>query len=77
MCVDIRHFWKPQDEVVPTKKGMCLRLLEYNHLEILADIRNTLPELITVVRCFLKSDHMDQLGAFQCSECNPKDFQNW
>ena len=26
-CVDIRQFWKPQDEVVPTKTGMCLRPL--------------------------------------------------
>ena len=77
-CVDIRQFWKPQDEVVPTKTGMCLGPLEYNRLkEILFDIGNALPELSAVVPCFLQSDHINQLGALQCSECNPNDFQNW
>ena len=28
-CMDIRQYWKPQEEVVPTKKGLCLRPLEY------------------------------------------------
>ena len=27
-CMDIRQYWKPQEEVVPTKKGLCLRPLE-------------------------------------------------
>ena len=22
-CMDIRQFWKPKDELVPTKKGLC------------------------------------------------------
>ncbi|XP_053388402.1 uncharacterized protein LOC123540135 [Mercenaria mercenaria] len=25
VCVDIRQHWKPENEVVPTKKGICLR----------------------------------------------------
>ena len=25
----------------------------------------------------LLRDHMNQLGALRCSECNPNDFQNW
>ena len=78
VCVDIRQFWKPQDEVVPTKKGMCLRPLEYSSLkQRLPEIGNVLPELNAVVPCFLQSDHMNQLGALQCSECNPNDFHNW
>lgn len=24
-CMDIREFWKPENKVVPTKKGLCLR----------------------------------------------------
>ena len=28
-CMDIRQYLKPQEEVVPTKKGLCLRPLEY------------------------------------------------
>ena len=23
------------------------------------------------------SDHMNQLGALQCLECNPNDYENW
>lgn len=78
VCVDIRQFWKPQDEVVPTKTGICLRPLEFDRLkDLLSEIGNTLPELNPVVPCFLQSDHLNQLGALQCSECNPNDFQNW
>ena len=55
-CMDIRQYWKPQEEVVPTKKGLCLRSQE-------------------VVPCYVQSDHMNQLGALQCSECNPNDYE--
>ena len=27
--MDKRQYWKPQEEVVPMKKGLCLRPLEY------------------------------------------------
>ena len=73
VCVDIRQYWKPQEELVPTKKGICLRHLK----ELLPEIGNALPELSVVVPCFLQSDHMNQLGALQCSECNPNDYNNW
>ena len=26
---------------------------------------------------FVQIDHMNQLGALQCSECNPNDYENW
>ena len=32
-CMDISQYWKPQEEVVPTKKGLCLRALEYIAVE--------------------------------------------
>lgn len=77
-CVDIRQFWKPEEEVVPTRKGLCLRPLEYRRLkEILSDINNTIPELSATVPCAFQSDHANQLGYLQCSECNPNDFMNW
>ena len=78
VCVDIRQNWKPEEEVVPTTKGICLRPSEYVRLkELLPEIGNALPELDGVVSCFLQSDHMNQLGARQSSECNPNDFCNW
>ena len=77
-CMDIRQYWKPKDEVIPTKKGLCLRPIEYSVLkELIPEIGTTLPELDAVVPCYMQSDHMNQLGALQCSECNPNDFANW
>ena len=77
-CVDIRQYWKPEEEVVPTKKGLCLRPDEYKALkEVLPEIGQTLPELDAVVPCYLQSDHMNQMGALQCPECNPNEHMNW
>ena len=77
-CVDIRQYWKPEEALVPTKKGLCLRPLEYQRLkDLLPEIGQNLPELDTVVPCYLQSDHMNQLGMLQCSECNPNDCMNW
>ena len=45
--------------------------------ELLTEIGRALPELDGVVPCYIQSDHMNQLGALQCSECNPNDYQNW
>ena len=77
-CMDIRQYWKPQEEVIPTKKGLYLRPLEYIAVkELLTEIGRALPELDGVVSCYVQSDHMNQLGTLRCSECNPNDYQNW
>ena len=77
-CMDIRQYWKPQEEVVPTKEGLCMRPLEYNAVkELVPEIGRALLELDGVVPCYVQSDHMNQLGALQCSECNPNDHENW
>lgn len=77
-CVNIRQYWKPEEELVPTKKGLCLRPLEYQRLkELIPEIGRTLPELDAVVPCYLQSDHQNQIGALQCPECNPNDYTNW
>ena len=77
-CVNIRQYWKPEEEVVPTKKGLCLRSIEYNKLkELIPEIGKILPDLNAVVPCYLQSDHANQLGALRCPECNPNDYMNW
>ena len=77
-CVDIRQFWKPENEVVPCKKGMCLRPVEYRRLkEVLPEVGASIPELSSVVPCAFQSDHANQLGYLRCSECNPNDYTNW
>ena len=78
VCVDIRQHWMPEEKVVPTKKGLCLRPLEYQRLkELVPLIGQALPELDAVVPCYMQSDHMNQVGALQCPECNPNDCMNW
>ena len=52
-CMDIRQYWKPQEEVIPTKKGLYLRPLEYIAVqELLTEIGRALPELEGVVPCY-------------------------
>ena len=73
LCVDIRQYWKPEEKVVPTRKGLCLRPIEYTTLRgLIRQIEQVLPELNTVVPCYLRSDHMNLLGALQCPECTPQ-----
>ena len=77
-CLDIRQYWKTQEEVIPTKKGLCLRPLEYSAVkELVPEIGRALPELGGIVPCYMQSDHTNQLGALQCSERNPNDYENW
>lgn len=62
--MDIRQYWKPEDEVAPNKKGLCLRPIEYSTLkELILENGTTVPELDAVVPCYMQSDHMNQLGA--------------
>lgn len=79
-CVNIRKYWKPENEenLVPTKKGICLRPLEYLNLKLhLSSIEKAVPELETIEPCFLQDDHQNQLGMLRCAMCNPLEYQNW
>jgi hypothetical protein len=75
VCVDIRQYWTPPDhegDVVPTKKGICLRPAEYFKLkEVVKKIGDAVPELNGVVPCYAQSDHINQMGYLRCAECNP------
>ena len=75
-CIDIRQYLKPQEKVIPTKKGLYLRHLEYIAVkELLTEIRRALPKLDRAVPCYVQSYHTNQLGALRCSECYPNDYQ--
>jgi hypothetical protein len=79
-CVNIRKFWQPPNEqnLVPTKKGLCLRPAEYRALKTHQDeIEKIVPQLNTLVPCFMRDDHSNQLGMLQCSTCNPQEYMNW
>lgn len=79
-CVDIRQFWKPPNhsETVPTKKGLCLRPVEYGTLKSnWEEILRNLPELEGFVLCYEGDDHLNQVGMLRCPACNPNDCENW
>ncbi len=78
--VDIRKFWLPEGrtKVCPTRKGIALKFDEFDALvKLKAEIEQVIPELNEVQPCWMDSDHMNQLGALACPECNPNDYQNW
>ncbi len=79
-CINIRQYWLPPNktEVVPTKKGICLRSSEYAKLkDVVCVIGDFVPELSSVVPCPYSSDHQNQLGFLRCPECNPDHFVDW
>ena len=80
ICVDIRQHWLPpnQTEVVPNKKGLTLRPSEYAKIkDVFSVIGDFVPGLNSIVPCPYRSDHMNQLGFFSCSECNPDHCVDW
>jgi Transcriptional Coactivator p15 (PC4) len=73
-CVDIRKFFLPdgQQDPLPTKTGIALRLREWNELRHANEsIRTAYPRLAETTPCFLREDHYGQTGALSCRECYP------
>ena len=78
--VDIRRFWLPEgaNDIKPTRKGISLTFKQFSELlRILDEINSYVPELSDVISCIEREDHQNQIGALQCQECNPNDYQNW
>jgi len=70
-CVDFRKFYVPygQAEVKPTKKGIALRLREWDEMKRVVDaINDAFPALATALPCYMLSDH---LTSFDCKDCYP------
>ena len=79
-CVDIRKFFllRGQTEIKATRRGLAVRVREWTNLKkIMAAIDNAHPTLATAVSCLQRDDHMNQLGAVQCCECNPFGQEVW
>ncbi len=78
--VDIRQWWKPEEngELVPTKKGISLRLDEWEKLTKLAGtLHKVVPELSYAIPCNMRGDHQNQQGMLACSHCNPNSCADW
>ena len=79
-CVGIRKFFIPhgETEMRAKRQGLAVRLREWSNLKtIMAAIDDAHPTLATSVLCYQRDDHMNQLGALQCSECNPFRREVW
>ena len=62
-CVDIRKFYKADDQLKPSKQGIGLRFREWNKLkEAVQKIHTDRPDIATVVPCYLSEDHQNQEG---------------
>ena len=58
-----------QSEVKPTKKGIALRLREWDEMKRVVDaINDAFPALATALPCYMLSDH---LTSFDCKDCYP------
>ena len=78
--MDIRKFFIPhgETEIRATRQGLAVRIREWTKLKmIMGAIDDAHPTLATSVPCFHRDDHMNQLGALQCSECNPFGQEVW
>jgi hypothetical protein len=72
--IHIRQYWKPVDspEPIPTKKGITLSPSEWENIcDVFTKLPDIVSELHDVKSCWAQDDHQNQLGALQCTECNP------
>jgi len=73
-CVDFRRFFVPygETEIKPTRQGIALRLREWDQMKRIVDeINSRYPSLGTALPCYLGDDHLNQIGALNCRDCNP------
>ena len=81
-CVNLRKYFFPagMQQSVPSRSGIALRLTEWEALKAcVAELIQLKPELANVGRCSDQEDHQNQIGYFNCGECNhlPPDFVPW
>ena len=59
-------------EIKPTRKGIALRLAEWDQMNKVMELVNTAyTALANATPCYFANDHQNQLGALHCKECNP------
>ena len=71
--VNIRRYFVPKGtiEEVPTKKGIALRINEWDRLVECAEEVKSVAEELKATPCFLKADLTETLVAISCKECYP------
>ena len=75
-CVDLRQFYYHHTNgPSPSKKGIALRISEWNALkDVVAQMNAKYPVLTTTLPCSLQADHYNQEGGLSCVECHPYQY---
>ena len=73
--VDIRQFFMLDGKLQATKKGITLRMGEWNKLRsFMEKAEEYIPSLSQVIPCYLENSHNNQIGMYECAECFPDGF---
>jgi hypothetical protein len=73
-CINIRRYFIQLNctKERPTRMGIALRLCEWEVLlSKIHQLHEKLPELKAARPCYASDDHSNQMGYFNCIECNP------
>ncbi|KAK3082482.1 hypothetical protein FSP39_015866 [Pinctada imbricata] len=77
-CVNIRQFVYGENAynkgtLIATSFGLSLKLAQWEGLKYhLASVNANLPvDVQSIVPCYMSPDHSNQMGFFECRECNP------
>jgi hypothetical protein len=71
-CIDIRRFYKKDEEIKPTREGFTLKVSEWPTLKAIAEkLPIDVPALAAVQPCYYALDHQNLLGYLDCQECSP------
>jgi len=72
-CVDVRQFyWNATQGAKPTRKGMALRLPEWEKLkEVVQQLHAKFPIIAATQTCSSQPNHFNQESGLSCIECNP------
>jgi len=58
--------------IKPMRRGLALRLHEWMDMKkIIENVDSEYYELGTALPCYLRESRQNQIGALECSECNP------
>lgn len=77
-CIDFRRFFKPEQEIIPTKCGVIVKFSEWSRLvKIIKMYRNQVGAFENPSVCGDKMNHCRPIDAWQCKECNAYEYLNY
>ena len=75
--VDLRNFYYVYklNDIRPRRKGITLTFVQWNELKhVIKYVPTFIQEMNETVPCIMREDHANQIGYWNCSNCNPNNF---